>query len=155
MKKNFGELIYSSFIESQGVLIGFVGIFLTLISARFPFKTQIPLDMVIVIAFFMLLLVVTLSRASYQSFKTAQEASNQSFKTAQELSQLQASYKSFKTAQELSQLHNSVIPKMLYVSKETSSPAPFQLRCLLGNSALFSNDTCISFYSGSRTHEVQ
>ncbi|MBO0348456.1 hypothetical protein J0895_04920 [Phormidium pseudopriestleyi FRX01] len=119
MKKNFGELIWSSFLEIQGVLIGFIGILITIILSRLPVKTQIPLDLVIAIALFMLLLVVTLIKASYQSFKTAQE---------------------------LSQLQKSVIPKILYVSKEPSSQAPFQLRCLLGNSALFSNDTCISFY---------
>ena len=119
MKKNFGELIWSSFLEIQGVLIGALGIVITILLSRFPVKTQIPLDMVIAIAFFMLLLVATLTQASYQSFKTVQE---------------------------LSQLQKSVIPKILYVIKEPSSQAPFQLRCLLGNSALFSNDTCISFY---------
>lgn len=119
MKKNFGDLIWSSFFEIQGVLIGFLGIGITIGLSRFSFNTQIPLDLVIAIAFFMLLLVATLTQASYQSVKTAQE---------------------------LSQLQKSVIPKILYVKKEESSKAPFQLRCLLGNSALFSNDTCISFY---------
>lgn len=119
MKKNFGDLIWSSFFEIQGVLIGFLGIGITIVLSRFSFKTQIPLDLVIGIALFMLLVVVTLIKASYQSFKTAQE---------------------------LSQLQKLVIPKILYVSKEPSSQAPFQLRCLIGNSPLFSNDTCISFY---------
>ena len=119
MKKNFGELIWSSFLEIQGVLIGALGIFITILLSRFPVKTQIPLDIVIAIAFFILLLVATLIQASYQSFKTSQE---------------------------LSQLQKSVIPKILGVIKEQGSQSALQLRCLLENSALFSNDTCISFY---------
>lgn len=127
MKDSFWELIWSSFLEIQGVLIGSLGIFITILLSRFPVKTQIPLDLVITISFFSLLF-----------FATLVQASSKSFRKYKELSQV-------KQDMEL-RLQQRVIPKILYAVKEQNQQTNLQIRCLLERSELFSNDTCISFY---------
>ncbi|CBN54080.1 MULTISPECIES: hypothetical protein [Kamptonema] len=68
MKDNFWSLIWSSFLDIQGILIGFLGVVITILLSRFPVKTNIPIDLAIVILFFILLLIVTLFNAVFKAF---------------------------------------------------------------------------------------
>ncbi|MEL6496186.1 MAG: hypothetical protein AAFQ41_13850, partial [Cyanobacteria bacterium J06623_7] len=63
MKNNFWSLIWSSFNEIQGSLITFIGIFVSVLLARFPVKTQIPLDIFIIAILIFLLIIATLIKA--------------------------------------------------------------------------------------------
>lgn len=63
MKNNFWSLIWSSFNEIQGSLITFIGIFVSVLLARFPVKTQIPLDVFIIIILILLLVIATVIKA--------------------------------------------------------------------------------------------
>jgi multisubunit Na+/H+ antiporter MnhE subunit len=74
MKDNFWSLIWSSFLDIQGILIGFLGVVITIVLSRFQVKTNIPLDLAIVILFFILLLIVTLFKAASKSFSEYQKA---------------------------------------------------------------------------------
>ena len=68
MKNNFWSLIWSSFNEIQGSLITFIGIFVSIQLARFPAKTQIPLDIFIIAILILLLIIATLIRAINKIF---------------------------------------------------------------------------------------
>lgn len=63
MKNNFWSLIWSSFNEIQGSLITFIGIFVSVLIARFPVKTQISLDVFIVVILISLLIIATVTNA--------------------------------------------------------------------------------------------
>lgn len=63
MKNNFWSLIWSSFNEIQGSLITFIGIFVSILLARFPVKTQIPLDLFIIVILILLLIIATVINA--------------------------------------------------------------------------------------------
>ena len=73
MKNSFWDFIWSSFLDIQGILIGFLGIVITIILSRFRVTTPIPLDFIIIIGLFTLLLIATLFQASYKSFKLNQK----------------------------------------------------------------------------------
>jgi hypothetical protein len=85
----------------------------------FPVKTQIPLDIILIISFFTLLSIATLFQASYKSF-------NESIKIKSELDKLE-------------------LPKVLFAKKHLGTTG-LEILCLLENSELFANDTSISFY---------
>ena len=68
MKNNFWSLIWSSFNKIQGSLITFIGIFVSILLARFPAKTQIPLDIFIIAILILLLIIATLIRAINKIF---------------------------------------------------------------------------------------
>ena len=63
MKNNFWSLIWSSFNQIQGSLITFIGIFVSLLLARFPVKTKIPLDIFVIVVLVLLLIIATVIRA--------------------------------------------------------------------------------------------
>ena len=52
MKNSFWDLIWSSFLDIQGILIGFLGIVITIVLSRFRVTTPIPLDLIIIIGLF-------------------------------------------------------------------------------------------------------
>lgn len=125
MKNSFWDLIWSSFLDIQGILIGFLGIVITIILSRFRVATPIPLDFIIIIGLFTLLLIATLFQASYKSFKLNQK--------------IQADLK-----QNEFKLSRQVLPKIIRAKKRESEN--LEIEFLLENSPLFSNDTLISFY---------
>jgi hypothetical protein len=133
MKDNFWGLIWCSFLEIQGILIGFMGVVITILLTRFPVKTNIPIDLAIVILFFMLLLIATLFSATYKGFDK---------------------YKKNKILlNNLTMLNNELeakvnrrwLPKIL-LAQQPQGKTGVEIECLLENSELFSNDTFISFY---------
>lgn len=63
MKNNFWNLLWSSFNEIQGSLITFIGIFVSILLARFPVKTQVSLDTFIIIVLILLLIIATVIKA--------------------------------------------------------------------------------------------
>lgn len=63
MKNNFWSLIWSSFNEIQGSLITFIGIFVSILLARFPVKTKIPLNTFIIVVLILLLIIATVIKA--------------------------------------------------------------------------------------------
>ena len=119
MKNNFWGLIWSSFNEIQGSLITFLGIFVSILLARFPVKTQIPLDIFIVAVLILLLIIATVIRA---------------------ISTLLFENKDLK--QKLAQ---PLIPKIISVRKYQISQAEGIL-CLLERSQLFSIGIFVSCY---------
>ena len=133
MKDNFWGLIRCSFLEIQGILIGFMGVVITILLTRFPVKTNIPIDVAIVILFFMLLLVATLFRASSKGF-------NQYKKNKMLLNDL-----TLRNNELEAKVNRRWLPKIL-LAQQPQGKTGVEIECLLEHSELFSNDTFISFY---------
>jgi len=133
MKDNFWSLIWSSFLDIQGILIGFLGVVITIVLSRFPVKTNIPLDLAIVILFFILLLIVTLFKAASKSFSEYKKAKVEFEKLTIRNDELEA------------KVNRRLLPKIL-LARQPQGKTGLEIECLLENSELFSNDTFISFY---------
>ena len=73
LNENFWSLIWSSFNEIQGSLITFLGIFVSILLARFPVKTQIPLDIFIIVVLVLLLIIATVLSAITKLFSEYQD----------------------------------------------------------------------------------
>jgi cell division protein FtsL len=130
MKNNFWGLIWSSFNEIQGVLLGLLGFLGGIALIRYPFNTSIPLDIVIVVSFFTLLLIATLLSAVNTLLRQKQ-------KLEAEVKQLQEVNQKLET-----EIKQRIIPKILRIQKNVISEIVF----LLETSELFANDIYISFY---------
>ena len=133
MKDNFWGLIWCSFLEIQGIWIGFMGVGITILLTRFPVKTNIPIDVAIVILFFMLLLVATLFSATskgFNKYKTNKMLLNNLTMRNNELE---------------AKVNRRWLPKIL-LAQQPQGKTGVEIECLLENSELFSNDTFISFY---------
>ncbi len=130
MKNSFWGLIWQSFLEIQGLWIGFLGVCITLILSRFPFKTSIPLDLVIIIAFFSLLFLFTLLQAVNKAFRY-----NKKLKA--ELEQLKETNETI-----VNEIKRSRIPKIIRVQKDQDQG----ILCLLESSELFVTGIIVSFY---------
>ncbi|MDC0835642.1 hypothetical protein POG22_22000 [Geitlerinema sp. CS-897] len=63
MNNTFWKTLWNSFQDVNGGVLSFLGILISVIVSRFPAKTQIPLDINIIIGTFVLLILVTLTRA--------------------------------------------------------------------------------------------
>lgn len=133
MKDNFWGLIWSSFLDIQGILIGFLGVFITIVLSRFPVKTNIPLDLAIVILFFILLLIVTLFNAASKSFSEYKKAKAELEKLKTKNSELEL------------KVNRRLLPKIL-LARQPQGKTGLEIECLLENSELLSNNTFISFY---------
>jgi hypothetical protein len=130
MKNNFWELIWSSFNEIQGVLLGLLGFLGGIALIRYPFNTSIPLDLVIIVSFFTLLLIATL-------LSTVNTLLRQKQKLESEVRQLQ------ETNQKLDNIiKQGVSPKILRAKKDGNN----NFVCLLEASNLFVIEMLISFY---------
>lgn len=90
MRDSFWGLIWESFLEIQGVLVGFLGVIVSLLAWRFQPQTKISLPLVITIVIFTLIVIITLGKAVDKAFKK---------------------YKKIK---------QSLIPRILYAEKEKS-----------------------------------
>lgn len=131
MKNSFWGLIWKNFLEIQGLWIGFLGIIITLILARFPFKTPIPLDLVIVMVFFTLLFIFTL-------LYTVNSLLTQKGKLESELEG------EIEQNQNLvNELNKLKIHKILRVQKEQNTG---EILCLFDNSDLFADQLMISVF---------
>ena len=91
MRDSFWGLIWESFLEIQGVLVGFLGVIVSLLAWRFQLQTQISLPLVMTIVIFTLIVIITLGKAVDKALKN---------------------YKSIK---------QGLIPKILYAKKEKST----------------------------------
>lgn len=119
MKNNFWSLIWSSFNEIQGSLITFIGIFVSVLLARFPVKTQIPLDTFIIVVLILLLIIATVVKAISTSIDKNRELQQR--------------------------LAQPLIPKILSVRKYQILESEGIL-CLLERSQLFSIGIFVSCY---------
>ncbi len=119
MKNNFWSLIWSSFNEIQGSLITFFGIFVSVLIARFPVKTEIPLDLFIIIILILLLVIATLIKA---------------------INKILIEYKSL-----LDQVKKPLIPKILS-ARPYQTQGQTGILCLLEKSELFSPRILVSCY---------
>ncbi len=131
MKDNFWGLIWSSFLDIQGIIIGILGIFITILLPRFSVKTNIPLDLAIIIIFFILLLIATL-------FNAVSKTLNEYKKAKKTLERLEITNNELEV-----KVNKRLIPKILYAKRKQSG---IEIEFLLENSKLFSNDIFISFY---------
>jgi hypothetical protein len=127
MKKSVWGLIGSSFNEIQGLWIGFLGFVISVLLVRFPFKTPIPLDLVLIAGFFILLILFTLIKATNKAFN--------------EYKNLRSDYQTLK--ENYQKLKRNQIPKILRIQQEKSSGL---IICLFENSDLFATDLRVSFY---------
>ena len=130
MKNNFWGLIWSSFNEIQGVLLGLLGFLGGIALIRYPFNTSIPLDLVIIVSFFTLLLIATLLSAVNALLRQKQ-------KLEAEVKQLQEVNQNLET-----EIKQRIIPKILRVQKDANN----NIQCLLEASDLFAAQSIISLY---------
>lgn len=133
MKDTFWGLIWSSFLEIQGILIGFLGLAITLILTRFPVKTNIPIDVAIVLLLFLLLLIATLFNAASKSFKEYKKI------------QMLWNNLTIRNNELEAKVNRRWLPKILLAS-QTQGRTGLEIECLLENSELLSNNIVISFY---------
>lgn len=127
MKNSFWGLIWSSFEEIQGPLFGFLGVMISILLPRFPFKTPIPLDLVLIAGFFILLILFTLIKATSKALN--------------EYKNLKGDYQNLK--ENYQKLKKNQVPKILRIQQEKSSNS---IICLFENSDLFATDLRVSFY---------
>ncbi len=133
MKDNFWGLIWCSFLEIQGILIGFMGVGITMLLTRFPIKTNISIDVVIVILLFILLLVATLFSAASKGFNEYKKNKILLNDLTMLNNQLEA------------KVNRRCVPRIL-LAQQPQGKTGVEIECLLENSELLSNDTVISFY---------
>lgn len=69
MKKSFWSLIWSSFLKTQGALIGVIAIALTVLLWLSSPNKSISLGLALPIGLFCIILILTLGNAAYESFK--------------------------------------------------------------------------------------
>ncbi len=133
MKDNFWGIIWSSFLEVQGALITFIGIFVSIGLARFPVKSQVSLDILIIIVLILLLMIVTAVNACNRLFVEYRKLNHKLETVERENEQLN----------KISQ--KRLIPEIL-------SARDYQINnisgifCLLEKSELFSHNIYVSCY---------
>ena len=130
MKNNFWGLIWSSFNEIQGVLLGLLGFLGGIALIRYPFNTSIPLDIVIVVSFFTLLLIATLLSAVNTLLRQKQ-------KLEAEVKQLQEVNQNLENI-----IKQGITPRILRSQKQGNN----NILCLLDSSSLFTIELLVSFY---------
>lgn len=138
MNKSFWRFIWESFNKINGWLIGFCGIAITVLLTRFPFKTSIPFDLVLIISFFTLLLIAVL-------VDVVNTLLNQN---AELISDLEREKNNNKVL--INKLNQIKIPKIIYAQKQTNN----KILCLLEKSILFNRNQVISvFYRDKNDYE--
>ncbi|CCI30517.1 MULTISPECIES: hypothetical protein [Microcystis] len=130
MKNNFWGLIWSSFNEIQGVLLGLLGFLGGIALIRYPFNTSIPLDLVIIVSFFTLLLIATLLSAVNTLLRQKQ-------KLEAEVKQLQEVNQNLENI-----IKQGITPRILRSQKQGNN----NILCLLDSSSLFTIELLVSFY---------
>lgn len=131
MRDSFWGLIWQSFLEINGILLGFLGVIVSLITWSFLLKTQISLNLVVIVFIFLVIMIITLLEAVYKAFK-------QSKKLESEINKLQEYNQELELA-----IHRRIIPKIVYVKKEETTGF---ILCLLEKSDLFATDLVISIF---------
>lgn len=131
MKDSFWGLIWQSFLEIYAVPATFLGIIVSILAWIISSKTQVSLALVITIAVFTLIILITLFYAAYKAFRY-----NQKMKA--ELEQLKKTNKTL-----INEVNQWKTPKILRVQKDQQTGL---IRCLLENSNLFIIGITISFY---------
>lgn len=134
MKNSFWGLIWFSFKEIQGFLIGFLGVLISVLLVRFPFKTPIPLDLVLITGFFILLILFTLIKATDKAFNEYQNLKSNYQNLEESYQNLEESYQKLKKNQ---------VPKILQVRRDKSTNL---IVCIFENSDLFATELRITFY---------
>ena len=132
-KNNFWGRIWYSFNKIQSALITFVGIFISIILALYPAKSQISLGIVIVVVLISLLIIVTMINA-FNTLLAEYKNLNQKLETVeQDNEELQ------KIAQ------TRLIPKILLADNRQINDTS-GIFCLLEKSELFSYNIVVSCY---------
>lgn len=142
MKDNFWGLIWSSFLEVQGALITFIGIFVSIGLSRFPVKTQVSLDIFIILVLILLLIIVTAINACNKLFVKYNKLKQELETVSQENKQLNVIAR------------KRIIPRIIsarnYQIKNISG-----ILCLLEKSELFSHNIFVScYYTDNNEFEV-
>lgn len=131
MKNSFWELIWSSFLEIQGFIVGFLGVMVSLLAWVLSSKTQISLALVITIAVFTLIIVITLFQAAYKAFRQTKKLESEIEKLKQDNQKLEFA------------INQRIIPTILITRKD---PKTQLLICLLEFSETFGINLSVSFY---------
>lgn len=131
MKDSFWGFIWQSFLEIYAVPATFLGIIVSVLAWIISSKTQVSLALVITIAVFTLIILITLFHAAYKAFRY-----NQKLKA--ELKQLKETNETL-----INEVNKWRIPKILRVQKDQDQGF---ILCLLESSELFAVKIRISFY---------
>jgi cell division protein FtsL len=144
MKNSFWGLIWSSFNEIQGVLLGLLGFLGSIALIRYPFNTSIPLDLVIIVSFFTLLLIATLLSAVNTLLRQKQKLESEVRQLQETNQKLESEVRQLQeTNQKLDNIiKQGVSPKILRAKKDGNN----NFVCLLEASNLFVIEMLISFY---------
>lgn len=119
MRDSFWGLIWQSFKEINGILLGFLGVIVSLITWSFLPKTKISLNLVFIVFIFLVIIIIIITL-------------------------LEPVYKAFKQNKKLeTQLKKLINPAILIVQRE---PLTDLIVCLLEKSDLFTIETQLSFY---------
>jgi low affinity Fe/Cu permease len=134
MKNNFWGFIWQSFLEIYAVPATFLGILISILAWIISAKTQISLALVITIAVFTVIIIITLFHSAYKAFRRIKQLESD----LQETEQINQNL-----VNELNQLNQLKNPKILRVEKQEDTDS---LICLLEESGLFVVEALISFY---------
>ncbi len=140
MKNSFWGFLWQSFLEIYAVPATFLGIIVSVLAWIISSKTQVSLALVITIAVFTLIILITLFHAVYKAFRY-----NQKLKA--ELEQLKRTNETI-----VNEVNRWRIPKILRVQKEQETGL---ISFLFDDSDLFSEQLTISiFYRDQYEYEA-
>lgn len=71
MKKSFWGLVWTNFLNIQGLLIGVIGVALAILLWLFPSRTSIPLWLALLIIIFALVVALTFASTAYELFSAS------------------------------------------------------------------------------------
>ncbi|ACK68245.1 conserved hypothetical protein [Rippkaea orientalis PCC 8801] len=131
MKNSFWGLIWQSFLEIYAVPATFLGIIISVIAWILSSKTQVSLPLVITIAVFTLIVIITLFHAAYKAFRYTN-------KLESELEEVRETNENL-----VNEVNKWRIPKILRVQKNQNTDF---ILCLLESSDLFAIKITVSFY---------
>ncbi|MGK7943636.1 MAG: hypothetical protein AB4058_04125 [Microcystaceae cyanobacterium] len=134
MKDNFWGFIWQSFLEIYAVPATFLGIIISILAWVISAKTQISLALVITIAVFTVIMIITLFHSAYKAFRKVKKLESELKETKQINQNLVNEIEKFK------QIQN---PRVLRVEKQGDTDS---IICLLEKSDLFTAEALISFY---------
>lgn len=133
MKNSFWGLLWLSFLEIQGVLVGVLGVVISILAWVFSSKTQISLALAITIAVFTLIVIITLFQAAYKAFRQMKKLESEAEILRRDNQDLAI------------QRNKRLVSKILQI-RPIQTVKGLQILYLLEPSELFANEMYISFY---------
>ncbi len=131
MKDSFWGFIWQSFLEIYAVPATFLGIIVSVLAWIISSKTQVSLALVITIAVFTLIIIITLFHAAYKAFRYTK-------KLKSDLEEVRETNENL-----VNEVNKWRIPKILRVQKNQNTEF---ILCLLESSDLFAIKIRVSFY---------